>query len=80
MPSRFVTCPETAHLEQIEYEDHPLGMVVVACSRFEPACSVDCERTCASRLDRKRRITGELDNDFEGPEEDTFVSAVRLVR
>lgn len=55
MPSMLVTCPETAHLERIEYEDHPLGMLIVACSRFEPGCPLHCQRTCAARLDRKHR-------------------------
>lgn len=55
MPSMLVTCPETAHLEQIVYEDHPLGMLIHACTRFEPACAMRCQRTCAARLDRKWR-------------------------
>lgn len=54
MPRMLVTCPETAHLEQIEYIDSPLGMLIVGCSAFEPACAVRCARTCAARLDRKR--------------------------
>ena len=55
MPIMLVTCPETAHLEQIEYDDHPLGMLLHSCTRFEPACRVRCERTCAALLDRKHR-------------------------
>jgi len=55
MPSMLVTCPETAHLEQIDYDDHPLGMLIRACTRFEPACAMRCQRTCAARLDRKSR-------------------------
>lgn len=65
MPSMLVTCPETAHLERIEYEDHPLGMLILACSRFEPGCAMRCQRTCAARLDRKRR---ELVSDDEPTE------------
>jgi len=49
----LITCPETAHLELIEYQVHPLGLLVDACSRFRPAASVDCPRTCAARLDRR---------------------------
>ena len=50
---RLITCPESAHLELIEYDDTPFGMLVVACSRSKPACSVNCPRTCAARLDRR---------------------------
>jgi len=50
---RLVTCPETAHLELIEYEETPVGKVIVACSRFRPVCAIDCPRTCAARLDRR---------------------------
>jgi hypothetical protein len=61
VPMRMlVTCPETAHLEAIEVEAHPLGMLIVACSRFSPQCAVSCPRTCAARLDRRRR-----DADFD---------------
>jgi hypothetical protein len=50
---RLITCPESAHLELIEYDDTPFGMLVVACSRFQPSCAVNCPRTCAARLDRR---------------------------
>ena len=50
---RLVTCPETAHLELIEYDDTPVGKVIAACSRFRPACAVGCPRTCAARMDRR---------------------------
>ena len=71
MPSKLVTCPETAHLEEIEYDDHPLGMLIRACSRFAPPCAIGCERRCAMLLDRKRRATGEL-----GRTEDTVPDAI----
>lgn len=51
---RLVTCPETAHLELIEYDDTPCGLVIQACSRYRPACATECSRVCAARLDRKR--------------------------
>ena len=70
MPSMLVTCPETAHLEQIDYDDHPLGMLIHACTRFHPACAMRCQRTCAARLDRKSR---HLPEDGE----DTSVRALR---
>ena len=49
----LVTCPETAHLEEIRYDHHPLGMLVLSCSRFVPRCALTCPRTCAARLDRR---------------------------
>ncbi len=48
-----LTCPETAHLEMIEYEEDALGMLVEACSRFRPPQCVQCPRSCAARLDRR---------------------------
>lgn len=54
MPSMLVTCPESAHLEEIEVIDTPVGTLVQRCSAF--ACGVpDCPRTCAARLDQKSR-------------------------
>jgi ubiquinone biosynthesis protein len=52
--SMLVTCPESAHLEEIKYVDSPLGMLITACTRFSPARAVTCQRMCATRLDRKR--------------------------
>lgn len=54
MAFMLVTCPESAHLEEIEYEDDPLGMLIVRCSAFPPGCPMKCARTCAARLDRRR--------------------------
>lgn len=51
MPTMQVTCPETAHLETIEYEDTPHGILITRCSR-----SVECQRMCAARLDRKHGL------------------------
>lgn len=67
MASKLITCPESAHLEQIEYEDHPLGMLIIACTRFNPSCEVTCARLCAARLDRKRRA--ELEDEPTDPDE-----------
>lgn len=61
MSLRLVTCPETAHLELISYQDHPLGTLVDECSRFAPSCVPTCPRTCAERLDRRARAVQELD-------------------
>lgn len=55
MASRLVTCPETGHLERIEFQVHHLGLLIDACSRFCRADRVDCPRTCAARLDRGRK-------------------------
>ena len=78
MPSTLVTCPESAHLERIDYEVHPLGMLVTACTRFSPACAVTCGRICAARLDQKRRLRPDfLDEDDTVTEEHTLVT-VRL--
>lgn len=55
MSLRLVTCPETAHLELISYQEHPLGTLVDECSRFAPSCVPTCPRTCAERLDRRKR-------------------------
>ena len=49
---RLVTCPETAHLELIEYDESPIGILIRGCSRYRPACDVQCPRTCAARLDQ----------------------------
>ena len=55
MAIRMVTCPETAHLEAIDYEATPHGMLIYACSR-QRSCDLTCPRTCAARLDRRSRI------------------------
>ena len=72
-----VTCPETAHLEEIDYEDTPCGMLITGCSRFVPRCSVSCERVCAAHLDRKRRAMTAGDEITGVYGDDTLVS-IRL--
>jgi hypothetical protein len=52
---KLITCPESAHLEQIEYEATPCGLLIVACTRFQPHDAVTCARECAARLDRRSR-------------------------
>ena len=59
MAYKFVTCPETAHLEMVEFQSHPFGMLIDACTRFRPPCEVNCPRTCAARLDRRARQCGD---------------------
>jgi hypothetical protein len=58
MPHRFVTCPETAHLEKIEYLDSPLGMLISTCSRYESPCDLGCTRACARHFDLRARLWG----------------------
>lgn len=57
MACKRVTCPESAHLEMIEFEDTPLGMLIASCTR---GGFLDCPRTCAARLDRRDRAFDEL--------------------
>lgn len=49
-----ITCPESAHLEEVDLERTPLGLVVLGCSKFEPRCDVACARECARRLDARQ--------------------------
>ena len=57
MERKRVTCPETGHLEEIAFEQTTAGIVIVGCSRFEPACALQCPRECARRMDRHDRMT-----------------------
>jgi hypothetical protein len=56
MESKRITCPESGHLETIDYERTPCGIVIDACSRFDPACAVGCGGECARRLDLRDRL------------------------
>jgi hypothetical protein len=62
---KLVTCPETAHLEKIDFDRHPLGILIRACSRFSPVCEVHCARTCAARMDRRARLSSRPATDEE---------------
>jgi len=56
MAIRLITCPETAHLEMIDYETSPFGMLIRSCSQLRASCDgTTCPRTCAARLDRRDR-------------------------
>jgi Flavodoxin domain len=48
----LLTCPETAHLEEVELEPTPLGVVIVGCSRYREG-NLSCPRECARRMDRR---------------------------
>lgn len=55
MASMLVTCPESGHLEEIDLDVDVLGLLVKGCTAFVSSCGPACPRTCAARLDRKRR-------------------------
>ena len=79
---RLLTCPETAHLELIEYLDEPVGIIVTSCSRFRPPCDLGCQRTCAARLDRGRRCNEPTERLFLNDDtvcDDTSVEVGRHV-
>ncbi|MCG8425642.1 MAG: hypothetical protein MJE77_47790 [Proteobacteria bacterium] len=51
-----ITCPESAHLEEIEFCEDPLSgriLGVKSCTVFSPPESVDCEIVCAALLNRR---------------------------
>jgi menaquinone-dependent protoporphyrinogen IX oxidase len=56
MERKLITCPGSAHLEEIEMERTPLGILIGSCTRFSPACAVTCARDCAARMDRRDRM------------------------
>jgi hypothetical protein len=56
MIRKLVTCPNTAHLEEIAYLDHPLGVLITSCSASPAGCALRCERTCAALMDRRKRL------------------------
>lgn len=58
MERKKITCPESAHLEEIELERTPFGIVLNSCSRFGPRCATQCEAECARRMDRRDRLRG----------------------
>lgn len=60
MPYQLVVCPETAHLEMIEYETPSIGMLIIECSRFQPDC-LGCPRTCAAHFDQREREARDRD-------------------
>jgi len=63
MERKRITCPETAHLEEIECERTQFGLVIQSCTRFDPAREVRCAGECARRLDRRERRTLGHDRD-----------------
>jgi hypothetical protein len=78
MPSKRVTCPETAHLETIELEHHPLGTLIAACSRFAPSCVPACSRSCAGLMDRRERLACSRPGSRHQPHEPGEVTLASL--
>ena len=67
METKLVTCPETAHLQQIDFDVHPLGMLIQGCTRFHPRTRLACARTCARLFDIRARA-GHDDTDDDEPD------------
>ncbi len=77
MTYRLLTCPETAHLELVEYFDDPLGTLIAGCSRFRPPCALACPRTCAARLDRGARdMLDSIEVVAAAPQDPTAVTEI----
>jgi menaquinone-dependent protoporphyrinogen IX oxidase len=62
MERKRITCPETGHLEEIDVERAPAGLLIDGCSRFQPRSALACTRECAKRMDRREHL------DIEGHE------------
>lgn len=56
MTRRWITCPESAHLEQVDLEDTEQGLVVTGCTYLARVPGRECPRECARRLDVRARI------------------------
>ncbi len=67
---RKVTCPETAHLEEIDYDVEPFSkrvLRIARCSRFSPEEAITCDRTCRDRMNcRVAAGTAPPVNDNDG--------------
>jgi hypothetical protein len=63
MERKRITCPEIAHLVEVDVERTPFGVVIAGCSRFEPRCAVACAGECARRMDRHEREHEDDRND-----------------
>lgn len=56
MARKWITCPETCHLAQIDVERTSRGCVILDCSQFHPPDSASCTRECARRMDRRDQL------------------------
>lgn len=55
-----ITCPESAHLEEIEFEVDPVDGHILGltyCSVFGERHPVECLQECARRLNRRTAIS-----------------------
>lgn len=53
---RLITCPETGHLEEIDFDVDPVDghiLGVRGCSRHARDGDVPCEQTCVARLNAR---------------------------
>jgi hypothetical protein len=50
MNRKLITCPQTDHLEVIDFENTPFGTVIAGCSRLA-RCGLECSRVCAALID-----------------------------
>lgn len=76
----LITCPESAHLELIEFDETPLGILISGCSRFRESCAAECPRTCAARLDRRAALSTSADDDILCVGDTTNVDVLALLR
>jgi hypothetical protein len=67
MVTKLVTCPDPGHLEEIEYEEHPLGLLIRTCMHFGPRSHVACPRTCARRMDQRLRLAKAPGRELDEP-------------
>lgn len=61
-----ITCPETAHLEEIEFTENPIDGTILGvdrCSRFHPEGVVECDGLCAQRINQRLEIRVRPDPD-----------------
>lgn len=49
-----IACPENGEVEHIEVDPHPMGRLLLICSRYA-GCPIDCSRRCTAMLDRGDR-------------------------
>ena len=74
MAKALVVCPATGTEELIGYAATPFGPLIHACSRFQPATAVTCQRACASGA---LCVLGRNDAPLEaGRDDDTEVEIV----
>jgi hypothetical protein len=66
MTTRVLTCPCSQTPEIVEFAEHPLGRLVLACSRFRAGQAPRCPGTCVVPLDRHDTFDHEDTLDLGG--------------